>query len=691
MKQHTHSILAMSIAIALTQSGVAIAEDQTTQATDSSMESITVLAQTYRNTATKTSLNPEETPQVINVIDSELLEERGVKSLNQALRYTPGVTTEQKGSSVTMYDGYNIRGFAVSETYYDGLILPFLSGWNLQAQIDPFALEQIEVFKGPTSALYGGIPPGGMVNMIAKSPQIESNHEIGLSLGSRDLTETSIDSTGQIGNSDFNYRFIASTRKKNSQVDGAEEERYVIAPSIDWNISENTLLNINMYYQNDPEMGINSALPVIEGTNQNTSAGDINWSKFEREFILAGYKFEHEFNEKWTFLQNFRYMQAELYQQNTYHSASGYDSTTGDLERYIYSTEENSESISFDNQMMLELQTNQFEHNILLGIDYQKLDGDATYNTYGATSVFGTFNIFSPDNDMINVNLLSAASSTLYEVSSEQLGLYAQDQIRSGNWILIAGGRVDRYESLNNDQENSLTYRIGGLYEFDNGLAPFASYSTSYEPTEGYDPQYGKQIEVGMKYMAPDRMLSGSVSLFNIIKSDVLTADPTDSTYQTKVQLGEVTSQGLEAEGKWSLTDAIDIIASYTYMDVEVTKDTQYQGTTPIYNPEHTANLWANYSVYEGAFAGSKAAVGIRHVGEMQVDQANTSGMVPDYTILDLSFGYDLSYLSSSLEGLTTNLIVNNALDTESYVCYDSTNCWYGVERTIELDVNYTF
>ena len=83
------------------------------------------------------------------------------------------------------------------------LLYKTLTGWSLQPQIDPIAIEQVEIFKGPTSALYGGTPPGGMVNIISKAPQKESSTTVGAALGTNNLQELSIDSAGQIGNSDL--------------------------------------------------------------------------------------------------------------------------------------------------------------------------------------------------------------------------------------------------------------------------------------------------------------------------------------------------------------------------------------------------------------------------------------------------------------------------------------------------------
>jgi iron complex outermembrane receptor protein len=719
MKQaHKHSIIALSIAAALAMPNLALAAEDTE---NSSIDSITVLGQTYRNTATKTSLEPEETPQAINTIDNEQLETRGVKSLNQILQYTPGITTAQKGSSVTHYDKFSIRGFDVSQSYYDGLSLQTLTGWNLQPQVDPIALEQVEVFKGPTSVLYGSMPPGGMVNMIAKSPQAQSNTDIGVAMGTRDLTEASIDTTGQLGNSDLNYRFIGLARDQDSEVDNASDERYIFAPSVDWNINENTLFNVNLYYQNDPEMGINSAIPssAIIGNTSNgsitssTSVGDKNWNSLEREYLLAGYKFEHKFNSQWTFLHNFRYMNADFDQQGTYHTDGDYDASTGDLTRSIYDTSESSKGIVIDNQLAADLKMGEIKHNVLLGIDYQKLEGEASYNDYGTIT---GFNIYDADNDMIDVSSLSAEGIYKDIITLEQLGAYFQDQVRVGNWVAIAGARFDKYQATSDysgeylssgtwydydkyseSDQSEFSYRIGGLYKAKNGLSPFISYSTSFEPTasssgEDYEAEVSRQIEVGVKYNAPDHSKSLTLSLFNIVKDNALMADP-DNTWGSKLQVGELTSQGLEIQGKWDLNDSVDITANYTYLDVEVTQDSEngLEGTTPIYIPEHAANLWLNYSIYEGIFRGARASAGIRYVGEMQMDAENTDGMVPDYTIADLALAYDFGYLFNSMRGATANLIVSNVLGQESYTCYDSDNCWYGADRAIELKVNYKF
>ncbi|RIH71406.1 ligand-gated channel protein [Vibrio splendidus] len=715
MTTHTRfKYSSLAVALLTAFSAQALAEETVT-ATDSNVETVTIMGKAYRNTATKSALEPEETPQGITVIDEEQLEQRGVKSLNQALRYAPGVVTEQKGASVTMYDTFSIRGFSNNQSYYDGLILPFLTGWNLQPQIDPIAIQQVEVFKGPTSVLYGSMPPGGMVNMIAKAPQEDGSTKVGVSTGSRNLMEASIDTSGQLGDSDFSYRLVALARKQDSQVDNAEEERYVIAPSLDWQVSDRTLINFNLYYQNDPSMGTNSAMPleVLKASDPSVSMGDKNWSTFEREVLMLGYKINHQINDNWTFLQNARYSDASLYQENTYHRGTNFNAATGSLIRNVYSTDEDSQSFVIDNQVSGRVEVAGLEHNLLFGLDYLKLTGDSLYQEFTANAGFYGFNAYNPNNDLLDKSQLQENYRESHDITTEQLGLYFQDQVRYDALVLLAGGRYDMFkasddktstyptsDSTEKADHNQFSYRVGALYELDNGISPFVSYATSFEPAAGTDingnslkPQLGEQVEFGVKYLSADMAQQLTASYFYITKKDSIAADPSDPTYRSKIQLGEVRSQGVEVEGRWFVTEDWDVNASYTYVDMEVTEDANpdLEGTTPIYVPTHAANLWSNYYVYGGALSGTRFSAGARYMGEMEMDATNTQGKVPSYTVVDLSVGYDLGETSETLSGATANLLVNNLFNEEYYTCYDQSNCWFGAEQSVELSVNYEF
>lgn len=675
------------------------------------LESVTVYGSTYRNTATKSQLSQEETPQGISVIDEQTLEARDADTVAEALRYVPGVNTELRGGAVTRSDLFNIRGFINYQNFYDGLQLLY-NDWNLQPQIDMQAVQQVEVFKGPTSTLYGAMPPGGMVNLISKKPMQESYNSLELSVGSNNLKEITLDSAGQLGSSDLTYRLNALANSSDGQAETSENERIMLAPSVDWQITDATLINLNAYYQKDPDMGIYTTLPAqglfqdnINGDlDVDTYSGDANWNKYEREMLLLGYKIDHQINDNWNFLQNFRYQHGDAYQENTYSNGLAADQRT--LSRNAYLTDETGKGITVDNQLSGIVMTGTVEHNLLIGVDYLRLDSDVGYEDAPAPDI----DLYNPDHHLIDGSQLSFSPgfSSQFSLDSEQTGFYFQDQMRIGKLVLIAGGRYDSYESKQQGilygqavdakiDQNNTSWRAGALYELDNGFSPFISYAESFEPVGGvdrfgntYEPSTASQWETGVKYSTPDKQTTGSVALYRIDKENVLTRDPNGTAYD-KIQAGEVRSQGIEIEGRSQVTQNLNLIASYTYQDVEVTKDNSgLQGKTQVWVPDQTFTTWASYDIFNGPLAGLTLGGGVRYIGEAELDSLN-SDTVPSATLVDVSVGYDLASLDSKLEGTSVRLAANNLFDERYYSCFDGLNCWFGAERSVQASVRYDF
>ncbi|OHY93795.1 ligand-gated channel protein [Vibrio rotiferianus] len=700
----------LAVVVSALIAGHAVADEDVTQ-----LETMTVLGETYRNTATKTSLDPEETPQAITIITKDEMDLRGVSTVSEALRYSSGVNTELRGGAVTRLDLFNIRGFINYTNFYDGLPLLF-NGWNLQPQIDAAAVEQVEVFKGPTSVLYGNIPPGGMINIIAKTPQSEPANTVSVSTGTNSLKELNFDTTGQIGDSNVNYRIVGLAKQRDGQAETSEDERYLIAPSFDWQATDNTLVNVNVYYQNDPSAGIYTTVPAAGSVLDNplgslspdTYLGDKNWNTYEREVLMVGYKILHDFNNNWQFLQNARYMTADSYQENTYNSPLAADNRT--IGRNAYLTDEESTSFVIDNQLSGYVAHGNFEHNLLLGLDYQYLDSDVKYKDTLGYSL--TQDIFNPNHNQIDRDALKFAYQQALDIKTKQLGVYFQDQLRYRNLVMIAGLRWDTYESDTNTvsdylgtvtpskeklDENNISFRVGALYELDFGLSPYLTYSESFEPIAGadtsgkaFDPSTGHQWELGFKYAPLGGDVSGNLALFHITKKNAILTDP-NNPYAPQYQAGEVVSQGAELEAKWQATPQADLTLNYTYIDMEIKEDSYYhqEGKTPVWVPEQTASLWANY-YYEGTLAGLRTSAGVRYVGKTEMDAQN-SDQVPDYTLFDLAASYDLSAASQSLDGASVTVSASNIFDEEYYSCYDKNNCWFGAERSIEAKLEYKF
>lgn len=189
-----------------------------------------------------------------------------------------------------------------------------------------------------------------------------------------------------------------------------------------------------------------------------------------------------------------------------------------------------------------------------------------------------------------------------------QVGVYLQDQMEWNNWNLVLSGRNDwsQIRTLNRlsgsdtkQNDSKLTGRAGLLYAFDNGLSPYVSYSTSFEPnlstgapgSDPFKPTTGEQTELGVKYQPPGSNTVMTVSVFDITQKNITSVNPVTKYNE---QIGKVKSQGVETEIHAQPTPEVKLIAAYTYTDA-VTKETytaSQLGHTPASIPRHAASAW---------------------------------------------------------------------------------------------------
>ena len=110
----------------------------------------------------------QDTPQTINVIPQQQIEEQNITTLDQALRNVPGVTVAiGEGGGGMNGDQFRIRGFqAKGDIYIDGL-----RDFGVYVR-DSFAYEQVEVIKGPSSETFGMGTTGGAINIQQKTAHL---------------------------------------------------------------------------------------------------------------------------------------------------------------------------------------------------------------------------------------------------------------------------------------------------------------------------------------------------------------------------------------------------------------------------------------------------------------------------------------------------------------------------------------
>ncbi|MGE3364788.1 MAG: TonB-dependent siderophore receptor [Rhizobiaceae bacterium] len=652
-------------------------------------------------TATKSDTPLIETPRSISVVTADEIQERGgAQSYIDALSYTPGfVTTTPQNARSTAFGA--LRGFSVFESLYlDGMALP--TGLDrANPQIEPYALERIEVLKGPASVLYGQGAPGGLINMVSKRPVFEPLREVQFQYGSFDRLQTAFDFSDKVDAAGtLAYRLTGLLQDSGTQLDFVDDDRIYIAPAFTWKPDEDTTFTLLTHYRKNTGADQYASLPndIAPFVPTNRFTGKPGFDRNDTEQYAVGYEFNHRFNDVWQVTQTGRFLQADVdyrYLQAT--ELTGNPDLPGEATRTAYVLDERLRAWTFDTRAQADFQTGALDHKFIAGIDYRKQNsrnrGGYYYNGGPLIDLL---------NPVYGVDLPEYAYSDAAAKEVEQVGLYGQEQVKWDGWVLSFGGRHDwattvtdiegtAYDSSSDDK--AFTGNAGLLYLFDNGVAPYVSFAQSFKPEAGadvngtpFEPTRGEQYEVGVKYQPLDYNAFVTVSAFQITQQNMLTGDLENPEFQK--QIGEARVRGIEIEGKAELGN-FDLTASYSHLDSQITKDTYgNEGNRLAYVPEHTASAWIDYHFQSAAWDGLSLGAGVRYVGSFYGDHENTV-LNDDATYLDLSAQYQFGRRWSHLDGLALDVSVTNVTDRKTLICDGPWGCEWGKRRAAYATLSY--
>ena len=663
---------------------------------------------------TKTRTPLLETPQSISVITREQMDTQQAATTSQALRYTAGANSEKYGAFGGQLDLTRIRGVD-ADYYLDGLrMITNVSTWT--AQVDPFALERVEVLRGPSSAVYGQGTGGGIVNQVSRRPQSDAAHEINLQMGNFGRRQFAIDTTGPIDDDgNWLYRLTAIGLDSKGQVEDVKHERVYLAPALTWRPSAATSWTLLATHSREPQIPDYNSLPAVAlGLNHSPypqvdrrrNYTDMDFQGSSRKQDSVSSLFTRAFSNGWTFNSNMRYLYVNSDIQRT--SIYGYQDRVGHLwlEGTYGLAPASSNTFSADNNLTGEFNLGPTRHTLLLGVDYAR--GTLRSDSYRMDPV--AFDPYSPDHYRPSAlpDFTDSKINWPYNVRQrfDRVGLYAQDQVAYGGWRLTLSARHDSSSTedesrsysaawKNSDQRDSKWSTRAGLgYVFDSGVSPYISYSTSFDPVLGNDyggnafkPTEATQYEAGIKYHPANSRTLLSAAVFQLNQTNVKTSDTRHLGFWT--QSGEVRSRGFELQANTELARNLNLIASYAYLDNTLLKDAAYQGKSLAQTPRHSASAWVDYRVGGGLLAGMQLGAGVRYLGSTYGDPSNTF-KVPAVTLLDIALSYDLSRLSASLNGAAVSLNVSN-LTNKQYVasCVSAMYCFIGQDRTAVATLSY--
>jgi len=648
------------------------------------------------STGSRTDTPLRDLPFSVQVVPQELLEDRQVQSVNEALRTVVGVNPDN--SSQSAFEGFTIRGFSGRDIIRNGL----RDDTSITTRIAIPNVERIEVLRGPAGALFSQGGPGGTVNIITKRPLSDPHYILEGTVGNFGTFAGSVDLTGPLNESEsLLYRFIAGASTTDTFIDSFDRQNYLIAPTLTWQISPATRLTLEGEYtiaQSPNDRGLparGTVLPNINGRlprDRFIGEPDDEFDSNERYALRLGYVLDHQISPDWQIQNAFRISFLRSPQNSLFPSALLDDERT--LERGLFSTSDQSQdNWAIDTSVVGNFQTGSISHRLLVGFDFSR----DFYTASNEQFAIDPIDIFDPEYGRSRRELIATFPEEPFITNS--FGVYVQDQITLlPQLIVLLGGRfdvvsqeiefADGSESFQEDE--AFSPRVGVVYQPSEDHSLYASYSRSFLQSVGtafdntlFRPERGTQYEVGIKSDWLDDRLSTTLAFYDITRSNVLTTDPANPNFS--IQTGEQRSRGVELIATGEILPGWNIVGGYAYTDATITEDNDLEVGNRLNNvPENSFSLWTTYEIQSGDLQGLGFGLGLFHVGERQGNLENTF-QVPAYTRTDAALFYNR-------DNFRVGINIENLFDIRYFEASESElRVFYGAPFTIRGTVSWRF
>ncbi len=608
-------------------------------------------------TATRTPTPVEEVPQSIQTLTRTLIEEQELQTLPGALVNVSGVTPTTTMQTVLMPT--LIRGFSVNY-FFDGM-----PTYQLPPGIsDPATLinvERIEVAKGPTSTLYGGgsgAPLSGLINVVSRDPGSEFGGSIGLRAGNFGTFGVDADINVPLGES-VAFRINGMAEQADSYIDFIDSERYAFFPTLAWDISPNTRLVVRGRYNHLEQQeyaGVPWEIISLIDPNQYAGASDVPRTQIENKQVSAF--LSHSFSD--SLQANF----ALSHYVGSYEEWASfpYGQIAGTVYNFGngYLPSESNKTFATAS-LLARLGSEGFTHQVLVGADFDDTDyfGAMYFNPVWATLDYADADPTAP----------FGPTPPLFFDQNDRLktaAVFVQDQIGIGDRIDVTIGlrwtNLDINSVINDGffdyatdrTDDKVTPRVGLTYEIMDGASLFAGYAEGFQGVVGAgfngltspEPETSQSYEAGAKLASPIQGLTGTVSVFQITRQNVVTPDPVIPF--AYLQTGEQRARGVEMDLVYEPSAALSVLFNYAYTDAEVSKDNALPvGDRLRAVPEHAGRLAVRYR-FDGSLRDFEIGGGLTYTSERELTLPNTL-TVGDLVTADAQASYDFGPAQVSL------------------------------------------
>jgi catecholate siderophore receptor len=660
-----------------------------------------------------------DTPKSVTVITEDVIRDTGSTSLEDALRTVPGITfgTAEGGGSIG--DRPFIRGFdAQSAMYLDGV--RSVGGQTREI----FAIESIEVLKGPSGSYDGRGSAGGSINMVTKQPKAENFIAGSVGLGTDQYRRVTLDGNYAI-NEDVAVRMaVLSHTADTPGRDDVDVKKFGLAPSITFGMNSPTSLNLSYYYLKSddvPDFGLpfpgttatrSTANPSKPPSVDKDNYYGYNSRDFRKSEVNSGAAtLKHAFTDDVIFKNVSRYDVTT----NDYIVTVPDDSRNNVVNGFVYrspkSRNATTQTVSNISDLSFAFDTLGFKNKANTGIEFSH---ERTHNrSYSiVNSPVGT-------NCGVNGNLLGtnctslenpdpndpytgtiSDSPTLTTTRAITKSAYALDSIElTKQWIVNLGIRYDDFEtqatSFNRatqlpgvtfeNKSHFWNYQAGLVYKVQPNASIYTSWGTSSTPSgstvgNGNDtlgtnndlmPERSRSTEVGVKWDVLED-LALNAAIFHIEKTNARVLDPLGNPANG----GDMKVKGFELGAAGKITAAWQAFAGYTYLDSEVVDGGRVStggvnvvgaadGNQFTNTPKNSASLWTTYALTPKVTIGGGA-----YYVDKQYGNVLNNTVIPSYTRLDLMAAYQID------KNLDLRLNIQNLTD-ERY--FSSVHTHYAV------------
>lgn len=649
-----------------------------------------------------------ELPQNIQVVNRQLLADQQIFDMLEGVsRNVSGVTKQEHWDN---YARLNMRGSRVA---------PFRNGMNVQSTWGPLAedmsmVERVEFVKGPAGFMMANGEPSGFYNVVTKKPTGVTKGEAAFAVGSFDTYRATLDLDGKLSQDNrLQYRLNLMGQSKGTHRDFEFNNRYTIAPVVKYKVNDQTSITAEYTYQYSQMSAIGAAYVFdarglgVQPANATIAAANLDPTVIHDHsaFLI----FEHQISPNWKLTGQLAYFSFSQVGSSLWADSAKVD---GRIYRNVGIWDAANESKFGQIFVNGEVTTGPIVHRILGGLDLGNkkymADWGQSFPMYDSNFVFNsnTPNYYLPANLLPrfdrSVSLRYRAGINI--MSQSFSGLYLQDELRFWNdriRLTLAGrlttAKDSQYGAVTN--ETVFTPRVGVSGSIDKQTSVYALYDQAFVPQSGadrngraFDPITGNNLEAGLKKDWADGRWNSTVSVYQITKNNVLTADPTNPNYS--IQLGQTKTSGVEVDLRGELLPGLNLVANYAYTDGKITKDTRSESVgmpVPGFS-KHVTNAWLSYRLRNGGLQGLGLSLGY----QWQLDRYGWFSDAPSKEpTLPNTFRTD-GAISWQNSRMSVSLNVNNIFNAYLYsgAFYSWSNAYYWqteAPRNFRLSMAYRF